>query len=48
MSENFKISCSLKRTPVWASKKTLDIILIIFQKHQAMVFKKNFYVFFQT
>ena len=30
MSENFKISCSLKRTPVWASKETLDIILIIF------------------
>ena len=23
MSENFKISCSLKRTPVWASKETL-------------------------
>ena len=30
MSENFKISCSLKRASVWESKGTLDIILIIF------------------
>ena len=30
MSKNFKIPCSLKRTSVWESKETLEVILIIF------------------
>ena len=44
MSENFKISCSLKRTPVWASKETLDIILIILFGRKIIRFKLDWYV----
>ena len=44
MSENFQISCSLKRTPVWASKETLDIILIIFFRRIIIRFQLDWYV----
>ena len=44
MSENFKISCSLKRTPVWESKDFLDITLIIFFCRIIIQFKLDWYV----
>ena len=44
MSEKFKISCSLKRTLVWASKETLDIILIIFFYKIIILLKLDWYV----